>query len=35
MTDAERIDELRSWSRGRCVPADELPAAPGQNVPRT
>jgi ATPase family associated with various cellular activities (AAA) len=27
VTMAERIDELRSWSRGRCVPADDLPPA--------
>ena len=28
VTMAERIDELRAWSRGRCVPADDLPPAP-------
>ncbi len=28
VTMAERIDELRSWSKGRCVPADDLPDAP-------
>lgn len=25
VTMAERIDELREWSKGRCVPADEMP----------
>ncbi|HVX86576.1 MAG TPA: AAA family ATPase [Phycisphaerae bacterium] len=26
VTMAEKIDDLRSWSQGRCVPADNLPA---------
>jgi SpoVK/Ycf46/Vps4 family AAA+-type ATPase len=28
VTMAERIDELRAWSHGRCVPADDLPDSP-------
>jgi SpoVK/Ycf46/Vps4 family AAA+-type ATPase len=27
VTMAERIDDLRTWSKGRCVPADEMPAS--------
>jgi len=28
VTMAEKIDELRAWSQGRCVPADEVAGGP-------
>jgi AAA+ superfamily predicted ATPase len=31
VTMAEKIDELRAWSQGRCVPADDLPTNPPSN----
>ncbi len=31
VTMAERINDLRAWSQGRCVPADDLPDTPAPN----